>query len=220
MHVKADMHIHSTYSDGRASPREILIYAQYKGLAVISITDHDTFLGSVVAQRYLRSIQEDLVVIIGNEVRTDEGDILLYCYEPIDTPRTLEDLVDHAHSNNCLVVPAHPFDLFRLGIGTAIYEFKEWDAIEAWNASANKGANRKAVEVAKEMGLPMLANSDAHIPEYIGTAYTVLEIDELSVDGVFKAIKRGLVKPHYGYPPFNLVAKRFLWSIERALRNH
>lgn len=211
------MHIHSTYSDGRNSPKEILLYAQYKGLKVIAITDHDTFQGGVVASRIARELNNEILVVVGNEVRTDRGDVLLYCYEPIDTPRNVELLIDRAHENNCLVVPAHPFDVLRLGIGEAIYEYSGWDALEVWNASANHGANKKAVHIARELGLPGLSSSDAHIVEYIGIAYTLIDVDELSLDSLFKAIKNGRVRPHFGYPPFKVFVKRILWSIEKIV---
>ncbi len=217
--VMGDLHIHSTFSDGRASPREILLAAVYKDLRVIAITDHNTFRGAVEAARLSRNMPEAPLVIIGNEVRTDHGDILVYCYEPIDTPHRLDLLIDEAHANNCLVVPAHPFDTWRAGIGDAIYDYREaWDAIEVWNASASKGANKKAMEAARLMGLPGLANSDAHILEYIGAAYTVFEIDELSIEGVFRAITSGHVYPRTGYPPFNVFLKRISWSIRRRIR--
>jgi 3',5'-nucleoside bisphosphate phosphatase len=45
-HVRIDLHIHSTASDGTLTPREILAQAQYLGLAAIAITDHDTLDGS------------------------------------------------------------------------------------------------------------------------------------------------------------------------------
>lgn len=40
-----DLHLHSYYSDGRASPGEIVRYAADIGLRVIAITDHDTVAG-------------------------------------------------------------------------------------------------------------------------------------------------------------------------------
>lgn len=215
MLVKADMHIHSTYSDGRGSPRDIVFYARYKGLQVIAITDHDTFQGALIARKETSKYGNELIVIIGNEVRSDKGDVLIYCYEPIDTPRQLGLLIDYAHENNCLVVPAHPFDTWRSGIGDSIYEYHGWDAIEVWNASASRGANKKAYKVAKELGLPGLANSDAHIVEYIGVAYTVIEVDELDIDSVFKAIRTNRIKPRFGYPPFKDFLKKIIWSIYR-----
>jgi predicted metal-dependent phosphoesterase TrpH len=45
-HVKIDLHIHSTASDGSLSPLEILTLAQQLNLGAIAITDHDTIKGS------------------------------------------------------------------------------------------------------------------------------------------------------------------------------
>ena len=44
-HVKIDLHIHSTASDGTLSPLEILSLAQDLNLGAIAITDHDTIDG-------------------------------------------------------------------------------------------------------------------------------------------------------------------------------
>lgn len=41
--IKADMHIHSTVSDGSYTMEEIVAMAEAKGLHAIAITDHDTF---------------------------------------------------------------------------------------------------------------------------------------------------------------------------------
>lgn len=43
--MKGDFHIHSNYSDGELSPREIVILAKRVGLDVISIADHNTVGG-------------------------------------------------------------------------------------------------------------------------------------------------------------------------------
>ncbi len=43
--MSIDLHIHSTTSDGTMSPAELVKYAHKKGLAAISITDHDTIDG-------------------------------------------------------------------------------------------------------------------------------------------------------------------------------
>ena len=213
------MHIHTIYSDGRATPEEVLLYARDKGLRIIAITDHDSFQGALAAKHLAeKQYSGEVLVVVGNEVRTDKGDVLVYCYEPFNTPRELGLLIDKAHENNCLVVPAHPFDVLRLGIGEYIYEYSGWDAVEVWNASASKGANRKAIAAARELGLPGLANSDAHIPEYIGVAHTLIDVEELSIDSVFKAIRENKVKPRFGYPPFKVFMKRIAWSMERVFR--
>ena len=38
----ADLHIHSTFSDGNLTPEQILEEAKQKGVKCISITDHDS----------------------------------------------------------------------------------------------------------------------------------------------------------------------------------
>lgn len=43
--MKADLHIHTTNSDGSLSPSEIVQWAKNKGLDVIAITDHDSTKG-------------------------------------------------------------------------------------------------------------------------------------------------------------------------------
>ncbi len=51
-HVRIDLHIHSTASDGTLSPPELLHLAQNLNLGAIAITDHDTLDGSKEALGY------------------------------------------------------------------------------------------------------------------------------------------------------------------------
>ncbi|MCX6156577.1 MAG: PHP domain-containing protein [Ignavibacteriae bacterium] len=44
--LKADLHIHTSYSDGKMKPDEIIDLANEKGLKVIGVTDHDNIEGS------------------------------------------------------------------------------------------------------------------------------------------------------------------------------
>lgn len=217
MHVRGDLHIHSTESDGKPSPREIVLEAINRGLNVISITDHDTFRGSIKAAKYARDIAGgELVVIIGAEIRVAEGDILVYCSEdPLDRiPRTAAELVEEAHANNCITVAAHPYDLTRKGIGDLVKSVNV-DAIEVFNARSPPNANEKALEVAKELNKPGIANSDAHILDEIGVAYTLYDVEELSPEAVIEAIRSGRIIPKPGRPTLSTIAKRVVWSLER-----
>ena len=45
MTSKYDLHIHSSYSDGTDTPKEILEKAKTLGIRNIAITDHDTIKG-------------------------------------------------------------------------------------------------------------------------------------------------------------------------------
>lgn len=218
MLVKADLHIHSTFSDGRASPKEILLYAKAIGVEVISITDHDTFNGGVRAHNLSKNSPGLPFAIIGVEVATNKGDILVYCPNAFELAKNIDVLLDRARENNCIVVPAHPFDKWRNGIGEEIRAYK-WDAVEAWNARAPKWANSEAMAFAREIGLPALANSDAHILDEVGAAYSTIEICDFKVEEVLEAISRGKVKPIPGKPRFSTTLKSLAWSVERRIKH-
>ncbi|MBA4188069.1 MAG: hypothetical protein C0467_08620 [Planctomycetaceae bacterium] len=62
---RADLHLHTTKSDGEFSPTEVAAFAQQAGLAAIAVTDHDT-LAAVDAVR--SEVAEKLEVIAGVEI--------------------------------------------------------------------------------------------------------------------------------------------------------
>ncbi len=191
MIVRADLHIHTTLSDGVNSPKEVVLASFYKGLNAIAITDHDTFQGAIVARRFVGEL--DMIVIVGCEVSSTKGDIIVLCDEPITISRNINDLIDKAHDNNCLVIPAHPFDENRNSIREEIYDY-EWDAIEVYNASSTEYANKQALIAAKIMGLPGVGNSDAHSIDKIGIVYNKILVDNFSIDDIFESIRKNKVK--------------------------
>lgn len=67
---KVDLHIHSTASDGRLSPAEIVRKSAEKGLTVIALADHDTVAGIPPALEAARNFST-LTVIPGVEINTD-----------------------------------------------------------------------------------------------------------------------------------------------------
>ena len=40
--VRIDLHLHTTVSDGRSSPEDLVAEAAQAGLTTIAVTDHDT----------------------------------------------------------------------------------------------------------------------------------------------------------------------------------
>jgi predicted metal-dependent phosphoesterase TrpH len=132
-----ETHSHSTASDGALEPDELVRLAIKKGIRVLSITDHDTFRGSSLALRFARVLQKpDLIIVPGAEIRTDHGDILVWCEQPYSRfPFELEDLIDWARERNCVIAPAHPYHYGRHNIGRRIVDFIHlFDAVEAWNS--------------------------------------------------------------------------------------
>lgn len=70
--MRADLHIHTSASDGTLTPSELIIKAHNIGLDVIAITDHDTVDGIQSALSTAESFQ--LRVIPGVEISTDIKD--------------------------------------------------------------------------------------------------------------------------------------------------
>jgi predicted metal-dependent phosphoesterase TrpH len=75
---RADLHTHTTYSDGLHSPAEILAAAQKARLAALSITDHDT----LEAYRHLPAVPEGLDLVTGLEISAyhEGGEIHILAY--------------------------------------------------------------------------------------------------------------------------------------------
>lgn len=71
--MKADLHLHTTASDGRLAPAVLIRLAAEKGLDVVAITDHDTVAGVDEAIAAARSFPS-LRVIPGVELNTDVAD--------------------------------------------------------------------------------------------------------------------------------------------------
>lgn len=68
--MKADLHMHTNYSDGKYSPSELLDLAINNNLDIVSITDHDTFDGVLKAI----TLNKDIRIILGIELSTYHND--------------------------------------------------------------------------------------------------------------------------------------------------
>ncbi|MDO8473654.1 MAG: PHP domain-containing protein [Dehalococcoidia bacterium] len=84
MKLRADLHIHSTASDGRLSPAEVVHRAAKVGLSVMALTDHDSVEGVDEAMDTARE-HPGLLVVPGVEINTDvpgtEVHVLGYCMD-------------------------------------------------------------------------------------------------------------------------------------------
>lgn len=70
----ADLHIHSTSSDGKLTPEEIVKLAIEREIQYISITDHDT-----LSSQYITNVNyENISIIPGVELSTDFNDMEMH----------------------------------------------------------------------------------------------------------------------------------------------
>lgn len=81
--MRADLHAHTTASDGQQSPEEVIRLATQASLDVIAITDHDTTAGIAPAQSASYGLIKVIPGIeIGSRTHDDEIDILGYFIDP------------------------------------------------------------------------------------------------------------------------------------------
>lgn len=158
-------------------------------IKVAAITDHDSVRGCKVTME-LASAYPDILIIPGVEVSTTNGDmIVLGTTEMPPKPWNPQDVADYAKSIGAVSIVAHPYRLY--GMGDVAKKLKV-DAIEVLNGGSNADANRQAKEMAKEMGLPGTAGSDAHQVSELFSVCTQVQ-SELSIDEVLGAIKKGSI---------------------------
>lgn len=83
--MRADLHCHSTASDGTDPPAEVMARARAAGLDVIALTDHDTVAGHAEAERALPA---GLTLVPGIELscrlRGHSVHLLGYLFDPAD----------------------------------------------------------------------------------------------------------------------------------------
>lgn len=223
LYSKADLHIHSTYSDGTADVAAILAHVAASDLRVIAITDHDTIAGGRAAAQLAR--QFGVEVVVGEEVSTIEGHVLaLFIETELPPGRPAAETIAAVHEQGGLCVAAHPYDRSVPSLGA--HGLRErccttWplDAIEALNAGAiwsQRGCNRMAQRLAEEMGLPAVGGSDAHSLATIGQAYT--EFAGTSASDLYRAICQGQVRWGGGYwSTWNYVEVSYQWARQRGV---
>ena len=177
----ADLHCHTSASfDSLSRPQAVLRAAAERGLTHLAITDHDRIDAALAARD---AAPDGLTVIVGQEVKTQTGDLIaLYIEKPIPAGLPASAAAAAIRGAGGLVGLAHPFDRFRAGAGRRGWEgeleqLTPWlDFVEAWNARLFAGnGNAVAAEFAIARGLPGVAVSDAHTVLEVGIAYTVLD---------------------------------------------
>lgn len=190
--IRIDLHMHTWFSgDATISPKliveELHAHSFIKGVA---ITDHDTLQGYFHARK-LAVAYEDIMVIPGIEVTTQQGHINILGIEEKPTHlSSVEGVIDFARERDGTIIIPHPYR--ELGLGDVARTIQA-DAVEVLNAYSTSKENEMAQELARAKGLPGVAGSDAHTPEYMWAMYTEIKA-EPNIDDVLKAIRRGLVQ--------------------------
>lgn len=203
--LKSDMHIHTKEDPKdpyiKYTAKDLITFASKKGFEVLSITLHDHVLNKKHIFDFAR--QKGILLIPGVEAQIEGKHVLIYntTNEEITKIKNLIDLEkikDHA-----VIAAPHPFYYLGRCLGSKLIEnIKLFDAIEYnhyyWRFL---NPNRKAVEVAKKFGLPLIGNSDLHMIYQMNNTFSNID-SEKTKDDVLEAIRKGNLRVQTKPPSF------------------
>jgi hypothetical protein len=178
---KADLHLHTSYSDGGYNVATVLEHvATCTDLRIIAITDHDCLTGALEAQHL--APRYGLQIVVGEEVSTRRGHLLaLFIKSLIPAGLSIPETVAAVHEQGGLAVLAHPFDRV---CNSPMRHWprptpQEWaafglDGLEAHNGcQLDARANPRAEALGHTLGLALTGGSDAHHLAVIGLTHTL-----------------------------------------------
>lgn len=181
---RADIHIHTTHSDGMATVEQVFDFVEHKtDLDLIAITDHDMFDGADEARNLAARRNFRFQVLTGMEVTTFEGHLLaLGLDKPVRSLQRLDTTIAQVHEQGGIAIAPHPMSWLIRSIGRngllRIHQNPHdevyFDGFETLNPSL---AGRVVVSQVRDLNARVLhlaetGGSDSHIPETIGTAVT------------------------------------------------
>jgi predicted metal-dependent phosphoesterase TrpH len=185
-----DLHCHTSASfDSLAKPADVARAAHARGLTHLVISDHDKIDGALAARDAAPS---GLTVIVGEEVKTADGDLIcVFLERPIAPGMSAADTIAAARAQGALVGIPHPFDRLRGSLlkdarMASLAPLVDW--VETHNARLVGKGNELAIEFARDNGLPGVAVSDAHSIIEVGVAYTAIDGDPSTPAGLLAAL--------------------------------
>lgn len=190
---KAELHCHTTYSDGRLTPEQCVKTAVQKKLAVLAITDHDTAEGALPFWEHQPA---ELTVVPGEEISTDRGHVLgLFVRESI-SPGPFQQVIEKLREQDAVIVLPHPvhiplaYKLRKRSIHTwTDEEIALVDGLELFNAHNRPCANAMAQTLYGAHDVLKLSGSDAHFGFEIGCAASEIHASGRSLDEIKAALR-------------------------------
>jgi predicted metal-dependent phosphoesterase TrpH len=215
MQIRADLHVHTTYSnDSLITPKDLVYYAKRRGLNACAVTDHNSLDGA-----YKIAKETDFLIIPGMEVSSADGHIVaLNVKELIPRGFSAVETVERIHRAGGVAIACHPYVYFKGCLRDNVCA--TFDAIEVINARAFpfKDSVKKAEEAAQRLELSRVGGTDAHYGPQIGYGYTEIEAAEATVDAIAEAIVAGHCSAHGEQVPFYLNASQQVLRLKRMVR--
>ncbi len=193
MKYKVDLHIHTKHSgDSNSEPEDVVLHAIEAGLDGIAFTEHYSFEVSEFAEKLREKYSRDILIFRGVEFDAADGHCLVFGVNTDNAgikDEPMKEVVRVVNEKGGVVIPTHPF---RGGysIGKKVRDLKGICAVEGYNGYSHYYKNKKAVEMALDIGLPFTGGSDAHSAGDVGACYTQFNT-EVTYDNFLELLKAG-----------------------------
>jgi predicted metal-dependent phosphoesterase TrpH len=180
---RADIHIHTTCSDGLKTPEAVVEYAATAtDLKVIAIADHDTIGGALAARRYWGRYQREfghLEIIIASEITSCDGDILgLFLRRDVRAGMSGFHTVEAIHAQGGMAIAVHPYSFLLPGVVKGVrgqIHAVPFDGVEIRNGTPTEFLSNYVAQWLnrRHRALPEVGGSDAHYLPTVGQTYTL-----------------------------------------------
>lgn len=220
--IAFDPHVHTLFSHCSISqPEKVIMRAVALGMKAIGIMDHNNVKGSLnvvhCAEELKRKklIPEDFVVIPGTEINSSIGHIgALFIKEDIQIALEPEEAVRRIHNAGGLAVAVHPYH--STGIKDAVFD-APFDAIETECGSVFGGKlveqNIELTDDPRLKDISKMGSSDGHYIHAIGSCYTTVKLNDLTLDSLRQAIVDGKTTAKSSHPCIKM--RKFLGGIKK-----
>lgn len=199
MRLRLDPHVHTMWSgDSTTTPDELAQAISVAGLDGVAITDHNTIAGAVALAE---SGELGCAVIVGEEVRTVDGDLIgLFLTERVPPGLKPLDAAALIRGQGGLVYVPHPGDGARHSLNSAsiagLAAAGLLDIVEVLNAKCTEAYSGPTHDAAPA------GASDAHVPAAVGAAWTELPACDLTdAPSVLAAFRDAAPAGSYFDPP-------------------
>lgn len=210
--LKGGLHFHTTRSDGKMTPEELITYAKELGYSFVALTDHQIYNFENYAP------ETDVIVIPGTECGTgfdkDNGVRLFHtvCIGPdkengnglehdqkipwsdINKCEEYQEFLDDMHSKNNLTILCHPqwsstsARHFEMQQGNFAMEI--WNSLSAICLDCDNDAAYWDEILGQGKVWYGVASDDAHTKNIVGNGFVMVKADK-DINSILKALENG-----------------------------
>lgn len=188
--IKIDFHVHIKRAHNLHEIRQVLKQRGLDGMAITNFFD-------ISLAQWVQKRLPEFMVLVGQEVESSAGHILaIDIEENIPDFRPPAETIDQIHAQGGLAILAHPFLIYHSLVPLGKFSGLPFDAIEVFNHRAGPllFPNTLASLLLRRRSTPLVANSDAKAPAFIGVCHNI--IAGQSIEDLKSNIRKGSITRH------------------------